>query len=99
MLERDIKLAVGKVLRGYAPEVIYEMHVPGGFGKSGLDFNVCAWGEAIYIETKAPGKWLTARQRFFALNALGAGGRVFIISGDEGIKALADYLHRRKLEQ
>ena len=41
------------------------MPVPSGFGDHGLDFHSTYKGRAFFIETKAPGGHLTARQRLF----------------------------------
>lgn len=69
-------------------DLYYEMPVPTGFGKSGLDFTCCINGRFVAIEAKAPHEWLTPRQRKTSLNILRAGGKVFVISGPEGLDAL-----------
>lgn len=94
MLEKDIKAAVRGLLDSRAPRVYYEMHVPYGYGKPGLDFNVCAFGRALYIETKRPGAYPTYRQRECLRRALAAGAACFIISTGEGVDALARWLDR-----
>lgn len=75
--------------------VIYvDMPVPGGYGKSGLDFDIIAFGHAIRVETKAADKMgeLTPRQRQTAIEMYKAGAAVFLISNDEGVRALESYL-------
>ena len=72
----------------------YSMPVPGGFGKSDLDF-VCSYkGFYFQIETKAPGNWLTPLQRNTARLVYLSGATVFIISTREGVDALYRYLRR-----
>lgn len=75
-------------------ECYVEMPVPTGFGKSGLDYTICLWGHFVSIEAKAPGEWLTPRQRDTALAIHEAGGAVFVISGPEGLQAFADWVER-----
>ena len=81
-------------------EIYVEMPVPTGFGKSGLDYTMCLWGHFVVIEAKAPGEWLTPRQRDRALSILGAGGTVFVISGPVGLQAFSDWVVRcRKMQE
>ena len=75
-------------------EIYVEMPVPTGYGKSGLDYTLCLWGHFVAIECKAPGEWLTPRQRTRALEILGAGGTVFVISSPEGLQSFADWVTR-----
>lgn len=63
------------------------MPVPSGYGKSGLDYILCINGLFVAIEAKAPGEWLTGRQRETALGILKGGGKVFVISSAEGLAA------------
>lgn len=68
--------------------------VPSGFGASSLDCLVCYRGVFIGIETKAPGKKPTPRQNLTIAEIEGAGGKVFVIDGEEGYAALKTYLHQ-----
>ena len=62
--------------------------VPVGYGKRNqLDYTLCLYGHFVAIETKAPGEWLTPLQRQTARNIIRSGGKVFIISGAEGLAA------------
>ena len=64
------------------------MHVPFGYGKkNALDYTLCIFGQFVAIETKPPGEWLTPLQRVTARNIIRSGGKVFIISGPEGLAA------------
>jgi hypothetical protein len=97
--EGKVKALVNKYLSTLrAPfsgvDIYVEMPVPSGYGKSGLDYTMCIWGHFVAVETKAPGEWLTPRQRTRALEILGAGGTVFVISGPEGLQAFADWVVR-----
>jgi hypothetical protein len=73
----------------------YEMPVPTGYGKSGLDFTLCLWGHFVAIEAKAStDEKLTPRQRARAVDILRAGGTVFIISGPEGLRSFMDWVEK-----
>lgn len=74
--------------------VYVEMPVPTGYGKSGLDYTLCFYGHFISIEAKAPGEWLTPRQRVTVLEMLNAGATVFLISSDEGLNAFKRWVER-----
>lgn len=60
----------------------YNMPVPTGFGTPTLDFIGCYYGQFFAIETKAPGKKPTPRQRLTIEQMREAGGAVFVIDGD-----------------
>jgi hypothetical protein len=66
--------------------------VPSGFGASDLDCIVCYYGCYIAIETKSPGKDPTPRQNLTIAQTHGAGGKVFVISNEEGCELLRQYL-------
>lgn len=78
--EGKVKDTVKKVLKKH--NVYYEMPVPTGFGKSGLDFSCCVRGLAFYIETKRLGQKPTDRQGATIENMRKAGAKVFVIDGD-----------------
>lgn len=78
--EGAVKKAVRDVLDGY-PDLYYEMPVPTGYGRSGLDFTCCYRSIFFAIETKAPGKKPTLRQGVTAERIRQGGGVVFIIDG------------------
>lgn len=92
--EGRIKNKVKKLLDNHSYTIYREMPVPTGYGKSGLDFTLCAAGLFASIETKAPGEWLTPRQRQTAINILAAGGKVFVVSTEDGLGALARWLEK-----
>lgn len=77
--EGRVKRDVSRLLRSYGDAIYYEMPVPTGFGKSGLDYHGCIRGQYFAIETKRPGGKPTARQIATMDSVQRAGGRVFLI--------------------
>jgi len=76
-------------------ELYSTMIVPVGYGKRNqLDYTLCLYGYFVAIETKAPGEWLTPLQRVTARNIIRSGGKVFIISGAEGLEAFKRWVDR-----
>lgn len=59
--EGKVKAAVKKLMKKL--DCWYYMPVPGGYGEPSLDFLCAKDGRMFAIETKAPGKELTPRQR------------------------------------
>ncbi len=70
------------------------MPVQGGYGKPGLDFHCIVNGRALVVETKAPGEWLTPRQREQALKVVNANGAMFVVSDSDGLRALGWWILR-----
>ncbi len=80
----------------YGLELHVNMFVPFGYGKRNqLDFTMCIFGRFVVIETKAEGKWLTPLQRVTVRNILRSGGKVFIITGPEGLAAFRRWVEYR----
>lgn len=90
--EGKVKKKITAVLKKYSAVVLYDMPVPGGFGKSQLDYTCCYLGRYLIIEAKAPGNYLTALQLKMCADYFQMGAKVFIISTDEGVSALDRYL-------
>lgn len=86
--ESKVKAAVKRELDKY-PGHYREMPVPGGYGKSGLDFTVCFYGWFVAIETKAHGKTPTARQHLRMEEIRAAGGYAFAVDGTDHPASLA----------
>jgi hypothetical protein len=84
--EGKVKKAVKATLDLFGEHHYREMPVPGGFGKSGLDFTICFFGKFIAIETKAPGQVPTPRQEQRIKEIKSAGGVVFVIDTVEQAK-------------
>jgi hypothetical protein len=81
--EGKVKASIRKVLDSYKSGVYYEMAVPYGYGKSGLDFTGCANGRYFSIEAKAPGKRPTDRQKLTIRQQRLAYAPVFVIDGTD----------------
>lgn len=91
--EGYIKAAVNKVIAKF--KAVYKfMPVPYGFGMSSLDYLLCVEGRFVAIETKAPGKKPTPRQKMIISQIERAGGKVFVIDSTEGAKELELYLEK-----
>jgi hypothetical protein len=91
--EGKVKAAVNRLLEKY--KGIYKfMPVPGGFGASSLDYLLCVNGRFVSIETKAPGKKPTDRQKMVIGQIVRAGGMAFVIDGADSLSTLRDYLER-----
>ena len=56
-----------------------------GYGKPALDYILCVNGWFVTIETKAPGKKLTERQKATRRDINAAGGPVYVVSSKEEI--------------
>lgn len=93
--EGRVKAKVNRLLDKYAG-LYRHMPVPYGYGASTLDYLICFRGKFIAIETKAPGKKPTDRQRMIADKIRAAGGDVFVIDGEEGLEQLAHHLESVK---
>ena len=81
--ESRVKAKVTKILKEYKSDLYYEMPVPGGFGKSGLDYTGCIAGYFFAVETKAPGGKPTSRQNQTIAAMRRAGAQVFVIDGTD----------------
>lgn len=79
--EGKVKDAVKKVLAKYGDRIDQFWPVPSGYGESHLDCILCVNGFYASIETKAPGKKPTARQKYRIKTVNDAGGKVFVIDG------------------
>lgn len=77
--EGKVKRAVSKILTEFG--CYYDMPVPGGFGGVTLDYVGCHYGYFFAIETKAPGKKPTERQKMTINMMQRAGAQVFVIDG------------------
>lgn len=79
--ESKVKAKVKRLLDKYKAR--YEFWpVPYGYGASTLDCLICFCGQFIAIETKAPGKKPTDRQKMIIEKIRLAGGAAFVIDGD-----------------
>jgi hypothetical protein len=78
--EGKVKDALKKVLNEW--KCYYHMPVQNGMGKPTLDFVCCFRGNFFSVETKAPGKKMSARQLNTQREMEAAGAEVFMIDGD-----------------
>lgn len=92
--EGKVKASVNRLLSKH--KSLYRfMPVPGGFGASSLDYLICIDGHFVAIETKAPGKKPTDRQKLVIGQIRRAGGTVFVIDGENGeLEQLKELLER-----
>lgn len=91
--EGKVKAAVKKVLADYSHYGYWP--VPAGYGESTLDYVGVINGRGFLIETKAPGKIMTPRQKQIAARARRAGARVFVIDSVDSLELdmLRTFLH------
>ncbi len=89
--EGKVKRKVSALLKQYDC-LFYTMPVPSGFGESTLDYIGCHYGRFFAIETKAAGKKPTPRQDGIIEQIRAAGGKAFVVAGDEGFDELKRWL-------
>lgn len=93
--ESKVKAKVKRLLDKYKAR--YEFWpVPYGYGASTLDCLICYCGRFIAVETKAPGKKPTDRQKMIIEKIRLAGGMAFVIDGDDGLADLENHLESIK---
>jgi len=90
--EGTVKRGITKILKREG--IYYEMPVPGGYGKSGLDYNCCVVGQWLSIEAKAPDKEPTKRQETTMRHIREAGGMAICCDGNYEI--VEDAIRRLK---
>lgn len=87
--EGRVKAAVKRVLDKYKGFYTF-WPVPSGYGPSSLDCLLCVCSRFVAIETKAPGKKPTPRQKLTIERIERAGGVVFIIDGTDKTDTVED---------
>lgn len=91
--EGKVKAAVNRIIDKY--KGVYKfMPVPSGYGPSSLDYLLCINGHFVAIETKAPGKKPTDRQKMIIGQITRAGGVVFVIDSTDATHELETFLER-----
>lgn len=85
--EGKIKAKVNRLLDKYKGHYRF-MPVPYGMGASTLDYLICFRGQFIAVETKAPNKKPTDRQKSIIAKILAAGGVALVVDGDESLAQL-----------
>lgn len=81
--EGRVKAAIKKVLDRYKPDLYAHWPVQNGMGAPTLDCNAEVRGIAFHIEAKAPGEKPTERQQKTIREIERAGGKVFVIDGQQ----------------
>jgi|SRR6478736_621923 len=94
--EGKVKQRISSLLKGYR-DLYYDMPVPGGFGKSGLDYHCCYRGRYFAIEAKAPGNKPTPRQEQTIATLRRAGAAVFVVSDTTTLEELKSWLETQQV--
>jgi hypothetical protein len=84
--EGKIKQKIKKILDNYGSRIYVYMPVPGGYGKSTLDYLGFIDGRGFAIEAKRPGKEPTTRQQIIRAEIERSGTPVFLINDDESLQ-------------
>ncbi len=95
MKEKVVKDRVKKLLKEH--DCYYFMPVQSGYGSPSLDFLCCYEGKFFAVETKAPGKRLTARQENTKHVMEAHGATVFVV-GEYYYEELNDFSGMEQLE-
>lgn len=89
--EGRVKKKIKALLTAYEKHVWYDMPVPGGYGKSTVDFYGLCRGQFFAVEAKAHGKHPTKLQQRLLREIRDKGGATFIIGSDHGTDDSAFY--------
>lgn len=82
--EGKVKKDIDKYLNSLVPQCTYKKPVPCGFGKSGVDYDVCYYGVYVAIEAKKKGvKKATPREQAYIDQVIAAGGIGFVADSVE----------------
>jgi hypothetical protein len=81
--ENKVKAAVKRVIEKYGSKIDSYWPVPSGYGESHLDCIMCVNGFYVSVETKAPGKKPTTRQKYRIGTVQRAGGYALVIDGTD----------------
>ena len=90
--EGKIKQSITAVLKSFGDRVYYHMPVPGGYGRSALDYLGFAAGLGFAVEAKRRGKEPTERQAGVIAAMEKAGAKVFVVDGYQGLAELERWL-------
>jgi hypothetical protein len=88
--EGRVKVQVKKWLKEHG--AYFFMPVQTGYGAATLDFLVCLNGCFVAIETKAPGKKATTRQRLVIDEIYRAGGYAFVATSVDDLDVFLSVL-------
>ena len=87
--EGKVKKKVNATLKALGADCWRFMPVQTGYGSPALDYLICYKGRFIAIETKAPGKKLTALQESTKEAIEAAGGIVLVVSDEDSLTIAA----------
>ena len=93
--EGAVKARIDALLEAYQERGVvmwWYKPVQNGMGKRALDYICCIAGRFVAIEAKRPGETLRPLQRQTAREIVAADGKVFIISGPDGLCAFTRWL-------
>ena len=96
--EGRVKKKIKVLLDKYYGSIYFFMSVPSGYGKPTLDYLGIFHGLGFAIEAKAFRKDLTTRQEGHRDDIVAAGGKVFVIDGDETLSVFAAWLEQVEKE-
>lgn len=91
--EGKVKARLKKMLDTFNGDAYVFMPVQNGYGASTIDYLMCFRGLFIGIETKRPGGAPTPRQEMVMEDIRKAGGSTFVVSCDEEVQTLEQFLH------
>jgi len=92
--EGQVKALVKKRLKLEFPSAFVRWPVQNGMGQPMLDCHFTHRGLAFVIETKAPGKKLTDRQKTTVAEIQDARGPVYVVDDEVSLAAALDDIHR-----
>lgn len=91
--EARIKIRIKKLLDSFGERIYYFMPVPSGYGAATIDYLLCIDGLFVGIEAKRPGGKPTLRQDGVLEDIRRANGSTFVVSDDESLNVLEQFLH------
>lgn len=90
--EGRVKTRLRRALKNCGVDLWQYWPVPRGYGMATLDCLLCVRGHFVAVETKAPGKKLTPRQKGTWGDIAAAGGNVFQVENDEDISRVIGWI-------
>lgn len=92
--EFKVKALVKRRFKAAWPAAYLFSPVQNGMGSPSLDMLWCINGLWIAVETKAPGKKMTERQKTTAADIIYAGGLVFMVDGEARLDAAMAFIRQ-----
>jgi hypothetical protein len=88
--EGRVKNRISRLLDQY--NAYRYMPVPQGYGPTTIDYLICYKGKFVGIEAKSPNGKVTSLQHNVLERIQAAGGKTFVIRGDDGLRELEQWL-------